>query len=99
MDDTKQPPKYIQLKLEILTWLQSGRLKPNDQMPTEHEIAETYQMSRQTVRQTFGELEKEGWLHRVRGKGTFVSSPQNRKAQDVQTIGIITTYISDYIFP
>ncbi|MDF2964545.1 MAG: GntR family transcriptional regulator [Paenibacillus sp.] len=99
MKDNKQLPKYMQLKHEILSWFQSGRLKPNDQMPTEHEIAEMFQMSRQTVRQTFGELEKDGWLQRVQGKGTFVSSPQNRKNQDVQTIGVITTYISDYIFP
>ncbi|MCR8631516.1 GntR family transcriptional regulator [Paenibacillus radicis (ex Xue et al. 2023)] len=99
MKDNKQLPKYLQLKQEILTWLQSGQLKADDQMPTEHEIAERFQMSRQTVRQTFGELEKDGWLQRVQGKGTFVSTPHSHKSADVQTIGIITTYISDYIFP
>jgi GntR family transcriptional regulator of arabinose operon len=95
----KQTPKYLQLKQEILIWLHSGRLKPNDQMPSENEIAEQFQLSRQTVRQTFGELEQEGWLYRVQGKGTFVSNPQTQKAQTVQTIGVVTTYISDYIFP
>ncbi|MGG1550812.1 GntR family transcriptional regulator [Paenibacillus ferrarius] len=96
----KQLPKYMQLKQEILTWLQKGKLKPGDQMPSENEIAEQYMMSRQTVRQTFGELEKDGWLYRMQGKGTFVSMPQqSEKGRDVQTIGIITTYISDYIFP
>lgn len=100
MTDVKQQPKYMILKQEILSWLQSGKLKPNDQMPTENEIAEQFQMSRQTVRQTFGVLEQEGWIYRVQGRGTFVSNPQSaRKQQDVQTIGIITTYISDYIFP
>ncbi|SDN73786.1 GntR family transcriptional regulator, arabinose operon transcriptional repressor [Paenibacillus sp. yr247] len=95
----KQLPKYLQLKQEILTWLHTGKLKPNDQMPSENEIAEQFQMSRQTVRQTFGELEQEGWLYRMQGKGTFVSTPQTQKSRDVQTIGILTTYISDYIFP
>ncbi|KQX66989.1 GntR family transcriptional regulator [Paenibacillus sp. Root444D2] len=95
----KQMPKYLQLKQEILSWLHTGRLKPNDQMPSENEIAEQFQMSRQTVRQTFGELEQEGWLYRMQGKGTFVSTPQTQKSRDVQTIGILTTYISDYIFP
>ncbi|UJF35844.1 GntR family transcriptional regulator [Paenibacillus hexagrammi] len=95
----KQMPKYLQLKQEILSWLHAGRLKPNDQMPSENEIAEQFQMSRQTVRQTFGALEQEGWLYRVQGKGTFVSTPQSQKGRDVQTIGIVTTYISDYIFP
>lgn len=95
----KQMPKYLLLKQEILSWLHSGKLKPNDQMPSENEIAEQFQMSRQTVRQTFGELEQEGWLYRMQGKGTFVSTPQSQKGRDVQTIGILTTYISDYIFP
>ncbi|TDF93301.1 GntR family transcriptional regulator [Paenibacillus piri] len=99
MKDRKQLPKYMQLKHEILSWFHSGRLKPDDQMPTEHEIAELFHMSRQTVRQTFGELEKDGWLQRIQGKGTFVSSPDSRKVKPAQTIGIVTTYISDYIFP
>ncbi|MCS7464809.1 GntR family transcriptional regulator [Paenibacillus doosanensis] len=99
-DSSKQQPKYMILKQEILSWLQSGKLKPNDRMPTENEIAEQFGMSRQTVRQTFGVLEQDGWIYRVQGKGTFVSSPQAaKKNPDVQTIGIITTYISDYIFP
>jgi GntR family transcriptional regulator, arabinose operon transcriptional repressor len=95
----KQMPKYLQLKQEILSWLHTGKLKLDDQMPSENEIAEQFQMSRQTVRQTFGELEQEGWLYRIQGKGTFVSTPQTQKSHDVQTIGILTTYISDYIFP
>ncbi len=93
-------PKYVQLKQEILTWLHSGKLKPDDQMPTENEIAEQFQMSRHTVRQTLGELEQEGWLYRVRGRGTFVSTPPHpRGGQEFKTIGMLTTYISDYIFP
>ncbi|MDF2652644.1 MAG: GntR family transcriptional regulator [Paenibacillus sp.] len=70
-------------------------------MPTENEIAERHGMSRQTVRQTFGELEQEGLIYRVQGRGTFVSVPARADdvKQDVQTIGVITTYISDYIFP
>ncbi|MCZ8515623.1 GntR family transcriptional regulator [Paenibacillus filicis] len=99
MRENKTMPKYLQLKQEILGWFHSGKLKPNDQMPTENEIAETFGMSRQTVRQTFGELEQEGWLQRVQGRGTFVSTPHGRKTPELQTVGIITTYISDYIFP
>lgn len=95
----KQVPKYLLLKQEIMEWFHSGRLEPGDQMPSENEIAEQFAMSRQTVRQSFGELEQEGWLHRIQGKGTYVSNPAERKVQEVQTIGIITTYISDYIFP
>jgi GntR family transcriptional regulator of arabinose operon len=95
----KRLPKYQQLKQEIMSWLDSGKLKPNQQMPTENEIAGQFQMSRQTVRQTLGELEQEGWLYRLQGKGTFVSDRNNAFRQEIRTIGMITTYISDYIFP
>ncbi|GAA3412583.1 GntR family transcriptional regulator [Paenibacillus hodogayensis] len=97
--DQKQVPKYLQLKQEILSWLHSGQLLPDERMPSEHEVAGRYGMSRQTVRQTFGELEKEGWLYRVQGKGTFVSAPKPKATQDIQNVGMMTTYISDYIFP
>lgn len=82
-------PKYKQLIDEILLWVHSGRLQPEDQMPSEHEIARQFGLSRQTVRQALSELEKEGVLFRLQGKGTFVA----------QMIRMITTHISDYIFP
>lgn len=87
------------LKNELLSWFEAGRLETGKQVPSEHEIAEQFGVSRQTVRQAFGELEKEGWLERIQGKGTFARNPKRRESEKVKTIGIITTYISDYIFP
>jgi GntR family transcriptional regulator of arabinose operon len=95
----KIKPKHEQLKQEILRWIHSGRFQPNDQLPTEHEIAQLSGMSRQTVRQSIGTLVQEGWLFRKQGSGTFVSGGPDRKASDTATIGVMTTYISDYIFP
>ncbi|WP_135549902.1 GntR family transcriptional regulator [Paenibacillus cymbidii] len=95
----KQVPKYRMLKRELLASIDKGELMPGELMPSENELAERHGLSRQTVRQTFGELEREGRLHRVKGKGTFVAEPPHRLADDPQTVGLITTYISDYIFP
>ncbi|SDD37937.1 GntR family transcriptional regulator, arabinose operon transcriptional repressor [Paenibacillus sp. UNCCL117] len=96
----KQIPKYRQLKQGLLDKLSGGEWKAHDQMPSEHEIATSFGMSRQTVRQALGELEQEGWLYRLQGKGTFVSEPAATKTSGpVRTIGMMTTYISDYIFP
>lgn len=97
--NNRKIPKYLQLKNELLTWLESGKLSPGKQFPSENEIAEQFGLSRQTVRQTFGELEKDGWLERIQGKGTFARDPRRFEGEQVKTIGIITTYISDYIFP
>lgn len=95
----RKVPKYMQLKQELLGWLESGKLQTGKQFPSENELAEQFGLSRQTVRQTFAELEREGWLERIQGKGTFARNPQRREGEQVKTIGIITTYISDYIFP
>ncbi|MBW7455433.1 winged helix-turn-helix domain-containing protein, partial [Paenibacillus sepulcri] len=54
------PPKYMQLKEEILTWITAEQFKPHDKLPSENEIAATFSLSRQTVRQALGELEAEG---------------------------------------
>ncbi|MFD0717584.1 GntR family transcriptional regulator [Paenibacillus sp. GCM10027626] len=95
----RQIPKYMKLKKELLSWFEAGKLQYGEQVPSENEIAEQFGVSRQTVRQTFGELEKEGWLERIQGKGTFARNPERREGEQAKTIGIITTYISDYIFP
>ncbi|ASA23635.1 GntR family transcriptional regulator [Paenibacillus donghaensis] len=95
----KPLPKYMQLKKELLSRIEAGGLKPDDQMPSEHEIAAQSGMSRQTVRQALGQLEKEGWLYRLQGKGTFVARQETRPLQTSSMIGMMTTHISDYIFP
>lgn len=100
----KPIPKHLIIKNEIMAWIDGGKLRQGDLMPSEHEIAAQFGMSRQTVRQALGALEQEGWLHRVQGKGTYISVPESAihlsaDTASVQTIGVVTTYISDYIFP
>lgn len=95
----RQRPKYLILKQEILSWIYSGKINPDDPIPSEHELASSFSISRHTVRQAIGELVKEGWLYRIQGKGTFVKRAFGDKEEGSKTVGIITTYISDYIFP
>ncbi|RXZ80522.1 GntR family transcriptional regulator [Paenibacillaceae bacterium] len=99
---SENEPKYKQLKQEIMSWIASAQFGPHDRLPSENEVAVRFSMSRQTVRQAFGELEQEGYLYRLQGKGTFVSNgqaPERSSSSHGITVGLITTYISDYIFP
>lgn len=69
-------PLYYQLKKIILEKIHSGDLKAGDILPTEMEITDIFALSRTTVRQAITEMVSEGFLYRVKGKGTFVAKPK-----------------------
>ncbi len=69
-------PLYFQLKELIMEEIKKGNYKSGELIPTENEIGEMFEISRTTVRQAIRELENEGWLYRVKSKGTFVSKPK-----------------------
>jgi GntR family transcriptional regulator len=69
-------PLYFQLKELILNEIKKGNYKSDDLIPTEKELSDMFQISRTTVRQAITELVQEGWLYRVKSKGTFVSKPK-----------------------
>jgi len=56
--------------------LNSGDWKVGDCIPTEIELSETLGVSRPTVRQALLKLTNEGYLVRVKGKGSFVTQPK-----------------------
>lgn len=69
-------PLYFQLKELILSEIKSGNYKLGDLIPTENELSDMFDISRTTVRQAITELVQEGWLYRIKSKGTFVSKPK-----------------------
>lgn len=92
-------PKYLQLKEFIKLSIESGELKPGEKIYSENELAVKFKISRHTIRQAIGEMVNEGWLYRVKGSGTFVSRHIGRQKERSRTIGVVTTYLDDYIFP
>lgn len=69
-------PLYYQLKELILQEIRSGNYKSGDMIATEQELSEMFSLSRTTVRQATAELVREGWLVKVKSRGTFVSMPR-----------------------
>lgn len=65
-------PKHERLRAYLLKELSGGRLKPGDALPTEVALANSAEVSRNTVRHALAELERSGLIRRVRGSGTFV---------------------------
>lgn len=73
IDKDSRIPLYYQLMDIIVEMIEEGNLQEDDRLPSERELCETYDVSRSTVRQAIQELEKEGYIYRLHGKGTFVS--------------------------
>ena len=71
---SKKLPKYKEIEQDILSQIQSGRLKPGDQVMTEMELCNTYKVSRMTAHKALESLAVRGVVHRIAGKGTFVNS-------------------------
>lgn len=72
-------PKYERLKRYLVGELTAGRLQPGQALPSEMHLAGALKMARNTVRQALSELEQEGLILRVRGKGTFVHQNARRR--------------------
>jgi GntR family transcriptional regulator len=69
-------PLYYQLKKQILLLIESREIKEGELLPPENDLCKILNISRPTVRQALAELVNEGYLHRYKGKGTFVSTPK-----------------------
>lgn len=67
---------HTQVEQRILRQIQSGEFKPGDQIPPETELAEQLGVSRPTVRQALSQLAADGYLVRIKGKGSFVTEPK-----------------------
>ena len=66
-------PIYHQLEEFIKQQIENGILKEEAVIPSEREYAQTFQISRMTVRQAINNLVIEGYLKRQKGRGTFVT--------------------------
>ena len=81
METKTGKPKYQQIKDLLLGSIQSGALDDGACLPPERELCERYDVSRVTVRKAIKELEDEGAVYRIQGKGTFLRRPQNKITQ------------------
>ncbi len=72
-------PIYYQIGEQIRQAIEAGRYKPGEKLSPEEALAATFQVSRKTIRQSLDKLEKEGFVKRVKGKGSFVSSTFNQR--------------------
>lgn len=97
----QKEPKYLKIKHSIQSLVEKGSYQLGEKIPSEADLRKEYDVSRHTIRQAISELVNDGYLLKQQGSGTFVSDEYKKvgNGNGKKTIGVITTYISDYIFP
>lgn len=76
LDRTSPLPLYYQLKERLLQYFEREGFVPGDRLPGDFDLCERYGVSRTVVRQALTELEYDGVIERIKGKGTFYATPK-----------------------
>jgi GntR family transcriptional regulator len=67
---------YLQIIDSMTAKIEAGELAPGDKIPSERDLSKQLQVSRMTVRHALNTLYVRGMLHRVQGRGTFITEPK-----------------------
>ena len=78
ISNASNDPIYLQIKNQIKSAIISGKLKPEEQLPSIRYLAKELRISVITTKRAYDELEIEGFVNSVQGKGSFVSM-QNKE--------------------
>jgi GntR family transcriptional regulator len=89
-------PFYCQIQRRLLEQIRAGALAPGESLPSEHDIARSFRVSRMTARHALKSLSSLGVTYTLWGKGTFVSGVKLEKdvrrvtsfTEEMQTLGL-----------
>ncbi len=76
---------YIQLYDKFKDNIDNNIWTNGMQLPSEHDLAEKYNVSRYTIRKSLEKLEQERYISRQAGKGTFVNSKSRYKLTSLES--------------
>ena len=76
--NSSNDPIYLQIKNQIRDAIINGELEAEELLPSIRVLAKELRVSVITTKRAYDELEREGYIHSVQGKGSFVAT-QNRE--------------------
>ena len=89
-------PIYEQIKKSIINQILEGELKEDELLPSIRVLAQDIKISAMTIKKAYDELEKEGYLKSIQGKGTFVA-PKNTELAKEQAQKDIEMYMEKIV--
>jgi len=87
-------PIYEQIEAQIKEAIVNKELKEGDSLPSIRSLAADLKISVITTKRAYEDLEKEGMIYSVQGKGFFVDNPDFDYLEEKRTVGIETDLIA-----
>ena len=72
ISNSSSVPIYEQIKSSIIEQIMTGVLKENEMLPSIRSLASDIRISVMTIKKAYDELEQDGYIVTVQGKGSFV---------------------------
>lgn len=82
IDLTNRTPIYEQIYKKILELIMKGQLHENDQIPSVRSLAKDTGVNPNTVAKAYQELERNGIIYSLQGRGSFIAKPDPSLFQD-----------------
>lgn len=77
-------PIYEQITIQLKQMILSGTLKPHDPLPSMRLLAKELRISVITTKRAYEDLEKDGFIYSVVGKGSFVADTNHELLREEQ---------------
>ncbi len=97
ISNSSKDPIYIQIAKQIKLNILNCNLSPGDTLPSIRNLAKELQISVITTKRAYDELEREGFIETVGGKGTFVSG-QNPELLREKRINMLEEKLSEVVY-
>lgn len=96
ISNSSSVPIYKQIKDSIIEQILNEELNEDELLPSIRVLAQDIKISAMTIKKAYDELEKEGYLKSIQGKGTFVA-PKNTAFAKEQAQKDIEKYIEKIV--
>lgn len=94
VDDSLPTPLYHQIYVLLREQIVSGTYADGERVPSEHEIEDTFGVSRITAKRALDELAAEGLVTRQRGTGTVVTFRPPASSMSGEAVGLIENFLA-----
>lgn len=100
LDYTEGKTIHEQIETKLRDLIINGILPPNEQLPSVRELSIDLTVNPNTVQRAYKELENEGFIYSIKGKGNFVTPAEHKhsKARTKELYDIITTSAKELMY-